>query len=187
MNKQSKYQINGFKYPASDTLKNRTSTICRSMACTIAERKKCSSEMETMWKQFFPDKTCAYCGEKATHLDHLFPLISDRKPTGYGSEPANLVPCCSKCNSKKGNFDWEEFMRSSKCEHVVDSKTTDPQMAMENRINTIRSFIETMKPKKIVFDKATMEKWDEILFSFDKALSSAENELDTIKTQYHIE
>ena len=35
MNRCAACKINGFKYPAADQIGGRTSTICRSMACTL--------------------------------------------------------------------------------------------------------------------------------------------------------
>lgn len=50
---------------------------------------------------------CVYCGEvKAETWDHLFALVKDNKPSGYGHKYGNLIPCCKNCNSKKGNQDW---------------------------------------------------------------------------------
>ena len=52
---------------------------------------------------------CAYCaatiedGAKLT-LDHLTPY-SD----GGSNSASNLVTCCHKCNSSRGNRDWREF------------------------------------------------------------------------------
>ena len=48
------------------------------------------------------DVRCAYCGDKATEWDHLRPLVAKRRPTGFISEIANLVPACGKCNQSKG-------------------------------------------------------------------------------------
>ncbi len=64
MNKRSACRINGIKYPTSDLIANRTSTICRSMASTMLIREPCFPTEEKQWIQFFPDKTCAYCGKK---------------------------------------------------------------------------------------------------------------------------
>jgi hypothetical protein len=44
------------------------------------------------------DARCAFCGDKASEWDHLRPLVVERRPTGYISEIANLVPACGKCN-----------------------------------------------------------------------------------------
>src|SRR3990172_9956740 len=53
---------------------------------------------------------CAYCGDKATEWDHLRPLVLKRRPTGFVSEIANLVPSCGKCNQSKGNTPWRDWM-----------------------------------------------------------------------------
>jgi hypothetical protein len=56
---------------------------------------------------------CAYCGDRASEWDHLRPLVLQRRPTGYISEIANLVPACGKCNQSKGNKPWREWIISS--------------------------------------------------------------------------
>lgn len=185
MNKRNACKINGFKYPAADQISGRTSTICRSMACTLLNRDACSPEDEKKWMEFFPEKKCAYCGKTATHLDHLHALIIDRKPTGYGTEPANLVPCCGDCNQPKGNLHWEEFMRSNNCHHVGDAQTADPQEAMEKRIENIRQFQTAMQPKKVVIDEETLNKWTEMLSDFDKMLKNVQDSLLEIKEQLY--
>ncbi|MBK7930055.1 MAG: HNH endonuclease [Bryobacterales bacterium] len=48
------------------------------------------------------DLRCAYCGDPFTEWDHFRPIVSGRRPTGYFSEIANLVPACGKCNQSKG-------------------------------------------------------------------------------------
>ena len=56
---------------------------------------------------------CAYCGDRASEWDHLRPLVFQRRPTGYVSEIANLVPACGKCNQSKGNKSWRTWILSS--------------------------------------------------------------------------
>lgn len=58
------------------------------------------------------DVRCAYCGDKASEWDHLRPLVLRRRPTGFISEIANLVPACGKCNQSKGNKPWRDWMVS---------------------------------------------------------------------------
>src|SRR5829696_8240616 len=58
------------------------------------------------------DVWCAYCGDEASEWDHLRPLVVGRRPTGFISEIANLVPSCGKCNQSKGNKRWETWMLS---------------------------------------------------------------------------
>lgn len=60
------------------------------------------------------DVRCAYCGDSATEWDHLRPLVLNRRPTGYISEIANLVPSCNKCNQSKGNKPWREWIKNAK-------------------------------------------------------------------------
>src|SRR5687768_9001300 len=59
------------------------------------------------------DVRCAYCGDKATEWDHLRPLVVNRRPTGFISEIANLVPSCPKCNQSKGNKHWLLWIMST--------------------------------------------------------------------------
>src|ERR1043165_4368127 len=53
---------------------------------------------------------CIYCGDNCNAWDHLRPIVVGRRPTGYISEIANLVPACQPCNSSKGNANWKEWM-----------------------------------------------------------------------------
>lgn len=185
MKKRKSCVINGLKYPSSDQISGRSSTICRSMACTLLLRDGCSPEEEKKWMQFFPEKRCAYCGKSASHLDHLHALIENRKPTGYGTEPANLVPCCKDCNQPKGNLEWEEYMRSTNCKHIGNSKTDDPHQAMEMRIAIIKAFQEAMPPQKAIIDEETLHRWNEILICFDEALKKAQDELMILKEKIY--
>lgn len=54
------------------------------------------------------DMVCPYCGEpiKARNLtlDHMYP-----RDYGGVSITNNLIPCCKKCNSQKGNLDVAEY------------------------------------------------------------------------------
>jgi HNH endonuclease len=52
---------------------------------------------------------CAYCGEAVEDgakltLDHLMPHSN-----GGSNEATNLVTCCHKCNSSRGNRSWMAF------------------------------------------------------------------------------
>lgn len=50
---------------------------------------------------------CAYCGDRATTLDHVRPLAR-----GGLTVPANLVPACSGCNLRKGHQDALDWFRA---------------------------------------------------------------------------
>jgi len=55
---------------------------------------------------------CVYCGDAQTSQDHFRPVVGRRGiPTGYCSDLWNIVPCCTSCNSSKGNRHWNVFLR----------------------------------------------------------------------------
>jgi 5-methylcytosine-specific restriction endonuclease McrA len=180
-NKRSACRISGLKYPSSDNVKNRTSTIARAMACTLTHRIPCSPEDEKKWVDILcpegKELKCAYCGAKATHLDHLHPLIKGVLPTGYGTEPGNLVPCCKDCNQNKGNMDWKDFMDSKFCKHVDNNK--------ESRIKAIRNLLDSFKPIKINWDanKEFLDDWKEAYHNCVEALQNAQKVLEEYKAR----
>jgi|TARA_B100000073_G_scaffold110257_1_gene88959 5-methylcytosine-specific restriction endonuclease McrA len=49
---------------------------------------------------------CAYCGAKATSLDHIVP-----KYKSGCSNRHNLVPACTSCNANKGSESMESWYR----------------------------------------------------------------------------
>lgn len=48
---------------------------------------------------------CAYCGDKATSLDHVIP-----KYRGGKTVRSNLVPACC-CNHHKGSEEWHQWFQ----------------------------------------------------------------------------
>lgn len=56
---------------------------------------------------------CAYCGkvlnEKKKTIDYILPIRAGGK--GY---PNNIVICCRKCNTKKGDLDINTFFENNK-------------------------------------------------------------------------
>lgn len=55
---------------------------------------------------------CVFCGSVAQTWDHLVGLVKNSQLNGYGHQIGNLVPCCRDCNSRKGNTDWQIFLRT---------------------------------------------------------------------------
>lgn len=62
------------------------------------------SEVTEIYKHF--EYKCAYCGEAAGSPDHPFPI-----KTGNLCVPANILPCCDGCRSKKKGRDVVQFHR----------------------------------------------------------------------------
>jgi hypothetical protein len=57
---------------------------------------------------------CVYCDDRpADTWDHVTGLVKDKRYAGHGHTLANLLPCCSRCNSQKGGKDWHDFLAST--------------------------------------------------------------------------
>lgn len=116
---------------------------------------------------------CAYCGDKKSEWDHFRAVVKDRKPTGYITEIANLVPSCGKCNQSRGNRDWRTWMLGE----ARHSPTTRQVKDIEERIKRLEAFEAWSKPVKIDYEAlGGAERWmthkkhlDEVLSLLEKA------------------
>jgi hypothetical protein len=88
---------------------------------------------------------CAYCGGAKSEWDHFRAVVKDRKPTGYITEIANLVPACGKCNQSRGNKDWRDWMLGS----AAQSPTTRGIQGIPDRIARLEAFEKWRKPVRI--------------------------------------
>lgn len=79
---------------------------------------------------------CAYCGDKWTLWDHFEPVVEDKKFTGYITEIHNLVPCCSPCNSSKGNSHWRNWISGG----AKQSPATREVCDLGGRIKSLERF-----------------------------------------------
>jgi hypothetical protein len=94
------------------------------------------------------DVRCAYCGDKASEWDHLRPLVAKRRPTGFISEIANLVPACGKCNQSKGGSDWRKWILSN----ARLSPTGRGIPNIKERIVNLERYEQWRQPTKIDFE-----------------------------------
>ena len=105
-----------FQMPSVQTMVSRKSSITNAFVNaiipTIPPTNDEIAKALTILGMEPDDVRCAYCGDKATEWDHLRPLVAKRRPTGFISEIANLVPACGKCNQSKGGSDWRKWMLS---------------------------------------------------------------------------
>ena len=90
---------------------------------------------------------CCYCGasvEEATRLtlDHLRPYS-----LGGGNKENNLVTCCLRCNSVRGNRPWRKFV-----EHVAAYLDCDVDAAEIRRhiINTRNRKLDRDAAKEMI-------------------------------------
>lgn len=106
-----------FNMPSGTTITGRSSSIRNVfVAAILAVVPPTANEIRRVLSilDMTPEKLeCAYCGSVATEWDHLRPLVSDGKPTGYATNIRNLVPACGKCNQSKGKSDWKTWMMGS--------------------------------------------------------------------------
>jgi len=96
------------------------------------------------------DVRCAYCGNKSSEWDHLRPLVLQRRPTGFISEIANLVPACGKCNQSKGNKPWRDWMLSGARLSPTGRRLAD----VADRVLRLEAFERWRTPTKIDFESA---------------------------------
>ena len=97
-----------YKRGKGETIKGRSSTIVRTVYKNLMPWIEFQDKDLKKIEDYFGDiRNCVYCGKKANTVDHINPLIGDKKPTGCINEPNNILPCCSDCNSKKGGNDWK--------------------------------------------------------------------------------
>lgn len=114
---------------------------------------------------------CAYCGDKKSEWDHFRAVVMNRKPTGYITEIANLVPACGKCNQSRGNKDWESWMRGSAAHSPKRRGVTD----IEERARRLRNFSKWRTPVRIDFATlASPEKWARHTENLETLLRSLE-------------
>jgi hypothetical protein len=103
------------------------------------------------------DVKCAYCGDRSTEWDHLRPLVLNRRPTGYISEIANLVPACGKCNQSKRNEHWRDWMLSK----AGLSPTARGIPGTEERVARLEAYERWRPPTRIDFEAMVgREDWD---------------------------
>lgn len=103
------------------------------------------------------DVRCAYCGDKASEWDHLRPLVLKRRPTGFVSEIANLVPSCGKCNQSKGNKPWREWMLSK----AKLSPTGRGVANLPGRLARLEAYERWRSPTKVDLEAAVgAEEWE---------------------------
>ena len=132
---------------------------------------------------------CVYCGKKATNLDHLFPFIKDKQPTGYFTEPANLVPCCDECNQKKGAKYWYKYM-----DELIDKADDGRKEQYRQRRNKLEVYcadedrkLPTSNSKsttahQLSFDDSNLlDWWHTLRKSVINALDSAQIQIDAFK------
>jgi hypothetical protein len=106
------------------------------------------------------DKSCIYCGSdivKKRAGDHLIPVVSNASMPLLSNFSYLTVPCCAKCNSKKGKKHWREFVANNEnCNKNID------------KLNTLQEFIDT----HIVYYEIDIEKYKDIVKTIQSSLET---------------
>lgn len=111
---------------------------------------------------------CAYCGGAKSEWDHFRAIVKDRRPTGYITEIANLVPACGKCNQSRGNKDWRTWMLS-KARH---SPTARGVAETNARVERLEAYEAWGKPIRIDYEALAGEDgWRKHLNHLEAVLS----------------
>lgn len=174
-----------FNMPNPVTIMGRSSSITNSFTNGIIPTiKPTDTEIESalrVLEQNEDDVRCVYCGDKKTEWDHLHPLIIGKKPTGYITEIANLVPACEKCNQSKRNSNWKEWMLSNAKKSPKTRKVAD----IKKRIQLIEKYEKIFKPQKINLEEIAGELlWKKYMDAYESIISqmkAAQAIMDEIK------
>ncbi|MBI5152973.1 MAG: hypothetical protein HZA36_00710 [Parcubacteria group bacterium] len=112
-------KIESIKYhlQAYSIMRKRQPTINHAFASAIApndnyDQKIVKEAIKMIGQDPEKDLFCVYCGEPAETWDHVFGLVKNHQFSGYGHVIGNLLPCCKKCNSEKGNKNWQDFIKT---------------------------------------------------------------------------
>lgn len=152
VDERRKLLLSAFRMPSVQTMVSRKSSITNAFVnAIIPVIPPTIDEIEEALTILGMDSTCvrcAYCGDKVTEWDHLRPLVTKRRPTGYISEIANLVPACGKCNQSKGGSDWRKWMLSK----AKLSPTGRGLPDVSERIAFLDRYTKWRSPTKIEFE-----------------------------------
>lgn len=68
---------------------------------------------------------CVYCGASADTWDHVVGTVSSGEFSGTGHRLRNLVPCCSRCNTRKGKKNWRDYLNGLSQPASIRNKRAD--------------------------------------------------------------
>lgn len=124
-------------------LSKRLTTINHAFASAIApndhyDEEKVDKAIKMLRQKPSGNLLCFYCDEPAETWDHIYGLVKDYKYYGYGHVVGNLLPSCKKCNSEKGNLNWEIF---------INKKVSNPN-ARKRKISILKEYLRNFLPKR---------------------------------------
>lgn len=144
--------LNCFRLPPPQTMVARKSTLTNAFVSALIPSfaptvEEIDEALGVLGLDPF-DLRCSYCGGSWHTWDHLRPLVTKCKPTGYVTEIANLVPSCSPCNSSKGASPWKKWMFGKAKGSPLARRIAD----LESRADRLTHFENWRKPIKVDFE-----------------------------------
>ena len=129
-------------------------------------------------KKGFDINYCVYCGEKtANALDHIFSPTRDKLFTGYTNDIENLLPTCTRCNSSKGNKDWEEWINSKTSKAAIKANNNP---GIEERKEKIRKYIRDNNSEKHKLDPNVVKTLNDNCLIFEKEMKNCFSNLEKL-------
>lgn len=176
-----------FQMPKPVSVKGRTSSITNAFFNWIIPIEYPSNEeVETALEALGMTREticCAYCGDSCTEWDHFFPLIENKRPTGFISEIHNLVPCCGKCNQSKGNKNWKSWIQSDAKQSPKTRRIAD----LADRIEKLEYYEKRFSRKKYDYEGMVgRENWKQYIQEMDtlhEMLKTCQKQSDIIKAR----
>jgi hypothetical protein len=176
-----------FRMPSVQTMVSRKSSITNAFVSAIIPVVPPShEEVENALRilEMEPDDVrCVYCGDPSTEWDHLRPLVVNRRPTGFISEIANLVPACGKCNQSKGNKQWRNWIVSS----AKLSPTGRGLAGVSERSARLEAYEKWRSPRQVDFESIIgSEEWEKywhLCEEINEELRQCQQVAETIRTK----
>lgn len=140
------------KVPKTAKITGRSSSITNAFIQAILPTKAWSDQEESTALGILgmerPILSCAYCGSETSEWDHLFPLVRNKRPTGFIHEIRNLVPACGRCNHSKSGANWDSWFQSSTSNSPTKRRIED----REKRFRRLEAFVEWGNLRPLEFD-----------------------------------
>lgn len=173
------------KVPKTSKITSRSSSITNAFIQAILPTKvwtdKEEAEALLILGMERPHLSCAYCGAETSEWDHLFPLVRDKRPTGFIHEIRNLVPSCGKCNHSKSGRDWHVWFRSRSGNSPTNRAIPD----CDERYRRLERYVDWGKLQPMLFeeliDARELEDYWSVLQKLQDDMISAQKIADRLK------
>ena len=139
--------------PRKVNISGRTSTITNSFAQAIIPRIRPSEEEVqsalSVLGMSANNMECSYCGSAYELWDHLNPIVHNKRPTGFITEIANLIPSCKTCNESKSGSPWKQWLFGAAANSPGNRGVSD----IKERAARIGNYEDILKPRKVEFER----------------------------------